>query len=416
MKNYVLAGLMFMHLAVFAQHKTGISVPQRFNSRQAMVRPYVILISADGFRWDLAEKFQASNLLALRKNGVHAKYLQSAYPSLTFPNHYSIVTGMYPSRHGIVDNNFFDPKLNRFYASNDTAAVRDASFYGGVPLWTLAEQQQMLAASYFWVGSEAPVGGMFQTYYYPFTTAGSIAQRIAGVKAWLQLPPPQRPHLLTFYFREVDHAAHYYGADSPETGAAVHFVDQAVGDLVRTVDSLKLDVNYIFVSDHGMTSVLTDRSLGLPSAVDTAQFIVPPGEALVHLYAKDPKNVQPVYSKLKAEARHYKVYLAGELPRRWHYAKQDDTYNRIGDIVLVPDHPYIFNLSGKMVTPGKHGYDPELRDMRGVFYAWGPAFKTKKRIAGFENIHIYPLIARILGLTISQPVDGRIEVLKSILR
>ncbi|PST84404.1 alkaline phosphatase family protein [Pedobacter yulinensis] len=416
MKNYVLMALVCIHLGAVAQQGQEIRLTGRSNSAAAMQQPYVILISADGFRWDFAEQFGATNLLKLRQQGVQARYLRPGFPSLTFPNHYSIVTGLYPSGHGIVDNNFFDPALQRRYAMNNKKAVQDGIFYGGVPLWTLAEQQQMLAASYFWVGSEAPIGGSFQTYRFPYTEHAPIGERIAGVKAWLQLPDAERPHLITFYMPEVDHAAHSHGVAAAETGAAVKFVDDAIGQLVQAIAPLGLPVNFIFVSDHGMTEVRTDKWLSLPPSVDTAKFVVAAGDVVIHLYAKNHDDIAPAYRKLKKEARHFRVYRAEEVPTRWHYAKKDDRYGRIGDLILVAERPYVFNLSAKKLTPGKHGYDPALRDMRGVFYAWGPAFRPNRTIRGFDNIHIYPLVARILGLRITQAVDGRAEVLEGLLR
>lgn len=225
------------------------------NSAEQQQKPYVILISADGFRYDYAKKYNAAHLLELSAGGVRAESMIPSFPSLTFPNHYTLVTGMYPAHHGLVNNSFYDPQRKEGYWLSDKTKVRDGSWYGGTPLWVLAEQQQMIAASLFWVGSEAKIKGIRPTYYYEFTEKISIQERVKVVKDWLDLPADRRPHLITFYLSEPDHAAHRYGPDAPETQQAVQLVDSVVYQLTEVVKATGLPVNFIFVSDHGMTSV-----------------------------------------------------------------------------------------------------------------------------------------------------------------
>lgn len=400
----------------FAQDTIQHVVPSRTNAAFQEKKPYVILISADGFRYDLAEKYHAKTLLQLSKKGVRAEYLQASYPSLTFPNHYTIATGMYPAHHGIVDNNMYDKKKNAVYSIGNRKEVGDSSWYGGIPIWVLAEQQQMLAASFYWVGSETAVDGVRPTYYYNYNDKIGIDTRINEVKKWLELPEAQRPHLITFYFPEVDHAEHKFGPDSKETEAAVAFIDESIKKMTETLNDLHLDLNYIFVADHGMTTVDTKNTLSLPVAVDTSKFKVVHGSSIVHLYAKDDADVLPTYTNIQKEAKDYDVYLSTNVPERWHYSHKDDYFDRIGDIILVPHLPKVFNLGKWSPSIGHHGFDPALPDMRATFYAWGPKFKKGKEIPGFENVHIYPLIAKILELTYRQTIDGDIKVLEGILK
>ncbi len=201
-------------------------------AREQEKKPYVIFISADGFRYDLADKYHATHLLALRAKGVTALSMTPSFPSVTFPNHYSLATGLYPAHHGLVDNTFYDPAKGKGYRINDRAAVTDSSWYGGTPLWVLAEQQKMLSASFFWVGSEAAVDGVRPTYYYLFNDRIPLDTRLKAVKDWLTLPEAERPHLILFYLSQVDHAEHLYGPVSKETEAAVHLVDDCVGKMV----------------------------------------------------------------------------------------------------------------------------------------------------------------------------------------
>jgi predicted AlkP superfamily pyrophosphatase or phosphodiesterase len=391
-------------------------VEGRQNQMDKLNKPYVILISADGFRYDLADKYHAENLIRLRDSGVAADFLQSAFPSLTFPNHYSIATGEYPAHDGIVDNNFFDPARGGVYKMSNKMAVEDSSWYGATPLWVLAEKQGLLSASLYWVGSEAAIQGIRPTYYYKFNTLISIKDRIQDVCNWLLLPPEKRPHLITFYIRDVDHEEHKHGVDSKETEEAVHYVDNAIAELVRGVDSLHLPVNFIFLSDHGMVDIDTVNTIALPKALDTSRFVIVNSEAMVHLYAKNTNDILPAYQLLKMASKDYDTYLASNMPARWHYNKKDDRFNRTGDIILVSHPPKVFNLKGYHMDPATHGFDPELTVMHATFYAWGPAFREHLKINGFENINVYPLIADILQLKITEPIDGKLKVLKPILK
>ena len=409
---------LLINFSLYAQDTTEQIIANRFNGKQQLQRPYVILISADGFRADLAEKYNATNLLTLRSQGVQADFMLSSFPSLTFPNHYTIITGLYPSHHGIVDNTFYDAERNEVYSMNNKKFVADSSWYSGTPLWVLSEKQQMLSASYFWVASESAIQGIRPTYYFIYNEKTGIDKRIETVKNWLQLPEDKRPHFITFYFPEVDHAEHTYGPDSKETEKAVRFIDESVGKMVAEINTLNLPVNFVFVSDHGMTKIDNDKAMKLPLAVDTSEFFVPSAETSLHLYAKQKRFIKPTYKALKKEAKDFDVYLVKRnMPRRWHYSKKDDTYNRIGDILLVPHLPGFFNIGQRKNTNiGKHGFDPYIPDMHATFYAWGPAFKPHTKVNGFENVNIYPLITAILGLTYNEDeIDGKLKILQPIL-
>lgn len=402
--------------AISGQDTTEQIISGRINHPDQQQQPYVILISADGFRHDFAEKFQAKNLLQLRKKGVTAAYMTPCFPSLTFPNHYSIVTGLYPAHHGLVDNSFIDRNRQQTYTMADKKMVADPYWYGGTPLWVLAEQQQMLAASFYWVASEAPIKNMPPTYHFIYNEKISIDKRIEKVKQWLALPDEKRPHFISFYFPDVDHAAHTYGPDSKETAEAVRFVDESIGRLNAVAEASGLPVNFVLVADHGMTEVDHQHTLAYPASIDTAKFFINNGSAVLQLYAKDPSAISSMYQQLKNEAKDYEVYLKTEMPEKFHYQSKDDRFNRIGDIILLAKLPKVFSRMGRPTGPGKHGYDPDIPDMRASFQAWGPAFKKNLKMDGFENIHVYPMIAEILGLKYDpSKIDGKKEVLKKIL-
>jgi predicted AlkP superfamily pyrophosphatase or phosphodiesterase len=273
-------------------------------------RPYVMLISADGFRWDYTLKYHATNLLRLSRQGVSAAYMIPCFPSVTLPNHYTIVTGLYPAHHGIVDNFFYDPNKCQFFAPENAT---DSSWFRGTPLWVLAEQQGIRSAVFYWVGSEAAIQQTRPTYYYPIERKIDPDTRIQIVRDWLTLPEKVRPHLILFYLPDVDHAGHLYGPESAAVAAAVQLVDQTVGKLAAITDSLHLPVNFIFVSDHGMTKVDTVHTLALPAAVDTGLFLVAGRESMLHLYAKDRDDIRPLYKAMQNDSDGFDVYLAESL-------------------------------------------------------------------------------------------------------
>lgn len=415
-KLLITIGFVLSFAILVSAQDTTQKIIDRTNSVTQQQKPYVILISLDGFRWDLADKFQAKNLIKLRESGVQADYLKPSYPSLTFPNHYTIATGLYPSHHGVVDNIFYDKARNVTFRRADKKMAVDSSWYGGKPLWVLAEEQKMLSAIFYWPGSEISMNGIKPTYLFNYSEIIPLERRINVVKDWLALPAEKRPHLIALYFPQVDKAAHAHNPDSEETKAAVQVLDDAVGKMLTIAQESKLPINFIILSDHGMTTVDRENTIALPKAIGVNHFIVPPGNAILHVYAKEKQYIKPTYKALKAEAKDYDVYLSKNIPKAWHYNKKEDQYNRVGDIILVPHLPKVFNINNTKPDAGQHGFDPAISDMHAIFYASGPNFKSNLKIPAFENVNVYPLIAKILGLTYTHKIDGKAKVLAPILK
>lgn len=397
-----------------------VVMPGRYNSIEAQKKPYVIMISADGFRYDYAEKYHAENLLNFSGEGIRAKAMVPGYPSITFPNHWTLITGLYPSHHGLIDNFFYDYKRKEGYAMSNRENAEDGSWYGGIPLWGLAEKQGMVSASLMWVGSASNAGGSRPAYYYPYHEKFTPSEKVDKVVSWLKLPEDKRPHFISLYFPEVDGSGHHFGLDTKETEDAVHLVDKAIGDLAHKVNDLGLkNVNFIFVSDHGMIKVDGGSPLEIPALLfDKNRFDLYNSQTLLRVYVKNPDEVKRVYKELKAgKTDDYEVYLDKKLPRYLHFSTKDDRYSRIGQILLIPNAPKIFLEKGRKTSVGKHGYNTRLvPEMKASFMAWGPAFKNKLVIDEFSNVHVYPLVADILGLPINHPIDGKLKVLKKTLK
>lgn len=416
--------LLIFSLTLFAQKApvdtAQIIIPNRYNSVDAQTKPYVIMISTDGFRYDYAKKYNAENLLKLSGGGVQAKAMIPSYPSITFPNHWSLVTGLYPSHHGLIDNFFYDYKRKEFYAMSDKKNAEDGSWYGGVPLWGLAEKQGMVSASLMWVGSASDAGGKRPTYYYPYHEKFTPAEKVDKVIDWLKLPMDKRPHFISLYFPEVDGSGHHFGPEAKETEDAVHLIDHAVGDLVQKVNDLGLkNVNFVFVSDHGMIKVDGGSPLEIPAILfNKDRFDFYNSQTLLRVVVKNPAEVKSVYQELKAgKTDDYEVYLDKRLPKYLHFGTKDDQYQRIGQILLIPKAPKIFLEKGKKTSVGKHGYNARLvPEMKATFLAWGPEFKNNVVVDEFSNVNVYPLVAEILGLKMEQPIDGKLKVLKGTLK
>ena len=421
MKRLFIGFFIVLSVLGFSQNDTAqIVVADRKNTPQTLTKPYVILISADGFRHDYAKKYNAKNILKLAENGVSAKAIIPSYPSITGPNHYTMITGLFPSHTGFVDNYFYDKKRNDLFGMSIQSKISDGSWLGGIPLWSLAEQQGMLAASLFWVASNSDAGGVRPTYYYQYHEKFSADQKIITVLNWLKLPEEKRPHFITFYFPEVDKNGHLYGTESPELREAVGFVDEAVGELIQKVNELNLpNVNFIFVSDHGMKDVDLEKPLEIPEILlDKNRFMYINGQTLLRVMVKNEAEVKQVYQELKKnKTRDYQVYLTEKFPRKLNYCTSDDRFGRIGQILLVPNAPKVFLESGSKKTPGKHGYNPfKVPEMRATFAASGPAFKEGKKIGKFRNVNLYPMVAEILGLKVSQTIDGSPKTAKKVLK
>ncbi len=392
-----------------------VEVPNPPNAAAKQTAHYVVLVSLDGFRYDYAKKFDAKNLIAMAARGASAPDgMIPSFPSVTFPSHISIVTGLYPEHHGIVANSFYDPARKESYSLANPKGLNDGSWYGGTPLWVLAEQQGMRSACFFWPGSEAEIQGKRPSYYQPYDDNFPDEKRVDQVLAWLQLPPERRPHFITLYYGDTDHAGHAYGPDAPETAEAVRRVDEMIGRLSAGITASGLPVDLIVLADHGMET-LQGSWVILDKWADLSQFETS-GSLL---YAKSEADAGKAYQSLKGVSDKFKVYRRANVPAYLHY----DSNPREGDPVVIPMGPFTIvahdpNANGGTRSPprGGHGYDPrEMPSMKAIFYAAGPDIRAGVTVAPFVNVDVYPLIAKILGLQ-TGPIDGSLSVLQGILK
>ncbi len=377
-------------------------------------RRYVVVLSMDGFRHDYPEMYNTPNLDRIAEKGVRAEHILPVFPSFTFPNHYSMVTGLYPDNHGIVMNNFYCPRLDATFRIGDRDALTNPEFYEAEPLWVTAAYEGIITATYFWVGSEAPIGGIRPDFWKEYDPSVSYESRIDTVVAWLSLPPAERPQLVMFYFNEPDSEGHESGPDSPETATVVEYLDSLVGDLKTKIAALphayKIDV--IITSDHGMGKVSHEKYVNLLDFIEWHWMEYRHGSNPVYIMRPREPFGDTLFSSLSS-AENITVKWNNDLPARLNYGNHPRTL----DMTVMADSGWSmgFGEPGSYHTGGAHGYDNSNRDMHTIFYAYGKSFKYGHINPPFEVIDLYPLIAYLLDIT-PLPSDACEERVKGMFR
>lgn len=360
----------------------------------------VLLVSIDGLHPDRVNPTDAPNVVRLAAGGVQARWMTPSYPSLTFPNHYTLVTGLRPDRHGIVHNSMHDADLGTFRLS-DRDAVGNGGWWGGEPLWVTLEKAGTPTATMFWPGSEAEIAGVRPTRWNLYDETVTAGERAATVAGWLLEDAATRPRLATLYFHSVDTAAHTFGPDSDEARDALVEIDAAIGSLLDTLErgGRLQHTNIVLVSDHGMAAVPPGNQVSVSDLVTMEQARVTSIGQVVQVQP-NPGFESEVEARLLGRHDHYECWRRDQLPARWHYG----THPRVPAIVCQMDEgwdallPRMLEGRAQGGTRGSHGYDPALPSMRAVFIASGPAFREGAVIEPIDNVDVYPLLARLLGV------------------
>lgn len=382
----------------------------------AIPQEYVVVVSLDGFRADYPEKYQAKNILKLAKGGVRVKRMIASNPTKTFPNHYTLATGLYPENHGLVGNSFYAPQLDRKYRLGDRTAVEDGRFYGGEPIWNTARKSGMKTASFYWVGSEAKVQDMQPNFWKRYNSKISFPERIDTVVSWLRLPESQRPRLVMLYYEEPDHVGHIYGPNSVEVAEQVRYVDEQVGDLYEKLMQLPIadKINLIVLSDHGMREISQKKQIVLEDYIKKEWVAGVYGSNPVYSIRAKQGFADSIYKAVR-KVRHLCVFKYGKIPKRFHFGKHPN----FGDFVFVAKsgwslfatHDIQQNFYGK----GTHGYLNTDKQMSALFVAKGSAFKENYSKHCIKNVDVYVLLAHILGIS-PAPNDGKFRRVKSLLK
>lgn len=400
--------------ACFALSACTASAPSRHAAppSTAMRAEAVVLVSIDAFRADYLSPERTPRLYRIAQEGVRSDGMFPSYPSLTFPNHYTLVTGLRPDRHGVIHNRMTDADIGDF-AVADRKAVDDARWWGGEPIWVTASRHGMRTASWAWPGSSAEIGGVRPDQWEPYQESVPPSERVDDVLRWLDAPPSQRPALVSLYFEQLDKAGHDHGPDSPQVTGTLRAMDAIVGRLYDGLAARGLldRVDLVIVSDHGMATVGPDHAIGVESMVapDIA-VAVSDGQSIGFLPRAGREAVAE--QRLLGRHDHYQCWRRGDLPERWQYGRNP----RVPPIVCQMDEGWDALYPEKLArrpmdaTRGSHGFDPALPSMRALFVARGPSFVPGTRLPAFDNVDVYPLLARLLGVT-PAPNDGDVTPL-----
>lgn len=377
----------------------------------AAARTPTILVSIDGFRADYLDRGVTPVLSGLAAQGARGA-MRPSFPSKTFPNHYTLVTGLRPDHHGIVENNMEDPAIPGvvFKMSNQAAVVDRRWWDEGEPLWVTAERAGIHTGTMFWPGSEADIRGIRPSLWTHFDAGLPADRRSDQVLAWLDLPPDRRPDFLTLYFNDVDTAGHFYGPESAEVNAASATVDKALGRLVDGLKARGMAANIVVVADHGMAALSDQRRLYLEDLVAAEDIRILSTGAFATLYPA-PGHERAAAKALVGRHPHITCWRKGHFPWRYHYGRNP----RVAAFFCLPETGWTITsrAMGKGGWPekGTHGFDPYSPEMAAVFVASGPAFKPGARLRTFDNVDVYPLLARLVGVK-AQRSDGRLGPLK----
>lgn len=392
--------------------------------RPAVVTPersILVLVSIDGFRWDYLDRYQPPNIRKLADNGVRAEGLIPQFPTKTFPNHYTIVTGLRLANHGIISNNMRDAAIPGEFSMSNRGVLADPRWWGGEPIWNTAEKQGRVAGAMFWPGSETVIGGRQATYWTPFDDELPHQARVDQLLAWLKQPDGKRPAFLTLYYSDVDSTGHDDGPESQAVRDAVSAVDRSIGDLVRGVEAIGLAdrVHYILVSDHGMAQLSRDRMIVLDDLIDVAQADIVDWAPVLALSPRDG-DVEKLYAALKDKHPHLAVYRSNEIPDEYGLG----AHPRLPAVIGIADEGWYITSKREVdrwgqpdrnAPGGTHGYDARAKSMQGLFVASGPRFRSGLVVKPFENIHLYELMCALLGLTPAKN-DGDPAVTRDMLR
>ncbi|KAI4221151.1 MAG: hypothetical protein L6R36_007103 [Xanthoria steineri] len=394
--------------------------------------PTTILISLDGFRADFLHRGLTPTLNSFIAKGVSPKWMLPSFPSVTFPNHYTLVTGLHPESHGVVGNTFWDPEWNEdFYYTDPTRSMQPKWWAGGEPLWVTAEKQNVTTAIHMWPGSEAHIAHLEPTYLDKFNGSEDLTRKVDRVLELLDVPEANegsmigpRPQLIAAYVPVVDADGHTYGPNSSEIRGTIQRVDSMLHNLFTGLDQRNLTkiVNVVVVSDHGMATTSTDRLIQLDDLIDLDLVDRIDGWPLYGLRPKNPADLQGLYDKLLVEAahnEHFDVYTKETMPQRFHFSNND----RIAPLWVIPKtgwaivHKEDFDVKaakakGETYHPkGLHGYDHEHPLMRSIFIARGPAFphEPNSQLDVFQNIEVYNIVCDSLGIE-PKPNNGTLRL------
>ena len=374
---------------------------------------YTVIISLDGLRWDYLDTYDVPFMNQLAREGVKA-VMQPSFPSKTFPNHYTLATGLTPDHHGIIANIFWDREKGVEFSLSNKVTRADGRYYGGDPVWLTAKHQGVKTATVFWVGSDVAVQGEHPTYWRDYQTEQlDFEGRVDEIIRLLSLPENDRPHLVMAYFEEPDRSGHDYGPMHRKTRLTMEEMDVLLSKLWARIQLLPIadKVNFIVTGDHGMTSVDPKRFVDIDDVLPKHWYERFCNDYPTLIYASAPQYIDSIYNALQG-VDHIRAWKRADIPAYLGYG----TDKNMGDVVVMPDVGWLFADKPSKKQRGSHGFDHTAADMQVGFRAIGPDFKVGyEKKERFRNVCIYPLLCYLLGVTPS-PNDGSLEEVNDLLK
>ena len=374
---------------------------------------YTVIISLDGLRWDYLDTYDVPFMQQLAREGVKA-VMQPSFPSKTFPNHYTLATGLTPDHHGIITNTFWDRERGVEFSLGNKDTRSKGYYYGGDPVWLTAKHQGVKTATVFWVGSDVAIQGEHPTYWLDYQTQQlDYPGRVDEIIRLLSMPEKERPHLVMAYFEEPDRSGHNYGPMNRMTRRALEDMDRLLSLMWTRIQMLPIgsQVNLIITGDHGMTSVDPKRFVDIDDVLPKHWYERFCNDYPTLIYASAPQYVDSICDALQ-HVDHIRAWKKADIPAYLGYG----TNKNMGDVVVLPDVGWLFADKPSKKQRGSHGFDHTAADMQVGFRAVGPDFKVGyEKPDRFRNVCIYSLLCYLLGVTPS-PNDGNLDEVADMLR
>lgn len=374
---------------------------------------YTVIISLDGLRWDYLDAYDVPFMQQLAREGVKA-VMQPSFPSKTFPNHYTLATGLTPDHHGIIANTFWDREKGVEFSLGNKVTRADGKYYGGDPVWLTAKHQGVKTATVFWVGSDVAIHGEHPTYWRDYQTQQlDFEGRVDEILRLLKMPEKDRPHLVMAYFEEPDRSGHDYGPMNRLTRRAMEDMDRLLSLMWTRIQMLPIasQVNLIITGDHGMTSVDPKRFVDIDDVLPKHWYTRFCNDYPTLIYASAPQYIDSICEAMQ-HVDHVRAWKAADIPAYLAYG----TNKNMGDVIVLPDVGWLFADKPSGKQRGSHGFDHTAADMQVGFRAIGPDFKVGyEKPDRFRNVCLYPLLCYLLGVTPS-PNDGNLDEVRDMLR
>ncbi|KAL3119970.1 hypothetical protein niasHT_007098 [Heterodera trifolii] len=375
--------------------------------------PPLLVISLDGFLREYLSRNIVQTLHRMGECGAQADFLFPSFPSRTFPNHHTIATGLWPGVHGVVDNVVFDAQISA--ELEQMSNVKNAAFYGGEPIWSLAVRQHKRVFCLFWPGCSFNITGYNPTLDLPYNSSFPYSKRVDKIVEWLSLPAIDRPSLIMAYFDQPDNVGHYHTSEK-QMELELVYLESVLDYLFNSLhgEGILDCVNLIILSDHGMQRLNKRFYFNELIGPTKSSGVIATSGVIGHIYLPNGTNSDDFKDQLVNKLACYEntkfhLFDRKQLPKRYHYGR----LRRVGDLVFDgrPGVSFDVSPSESFNLTSDHGYDYRFEQMHAIFFARGPNIRKGVRIEPFQNVELFNLFIDLLRLPQNVPNNGTLGLL-----